>query len=603
MSDPGDDPGQRPVPLELVIGGRDLTEPRLSPDGRTVAFVQRWGGSSAIAVVPASGGPERLLTSSPDPAPGRGMGGGCFDWLVNSSGVVYAAADGELWVQPIGGAPVQLTALERSCRAPACSSDGAFVAVTIDEAEVALVDLASRLVTRLDDGSDDFCFDPVFAPDSTSVTWQAWNPPGMPWDASHQVTATLPTSADTRELSVTRLADAAIQQARFMPDGTSLRVDDTTGWANVAIAGRPIREHAEHASPTWGMGQRSFVSSPDGSRVAFARNEGGFGRLCVLDVRRDDAGGVAFGEVRDVGRGVHGQLSWVGQQLVALRSGARTPTQVVRYTTDEWDRTELAVGPAAGWESYDLPEPELMTIEHDNTTLHARRYAAHRGRMLCWVHGGPTDQWQVDFRPRIAYWWSRGWDILVVDPRGSTGHGREYQRALNGCWGRTDVADTAALVAEAHRRGWTEPQATVVIGGSSGGLTALGMLANHSDLVAGGVASYPVSDLIALAQATHRFEAHYTESLVGPVGDVERYRDLSPITKAGSIAGPLLVFHGTDDPVVPIGQSRLLVDRIRAGGGEVELVVYEGEGHGVRDPVNQRDEYVRTERFLDAVVG
>ena len=235
--------------------------------------------------------------------------------------------------------------------------------------------------------------------------------------------------------------------------------------------------------------------------------------------------------------------------------------------------------------------------------LHARRFVAGQGRLLCWVHGGPTDQWQVDFRPRIAYWWSRGWDVLVVDPRGSTGHGREYQRALNGGWGRYDVDDTATLIRHAHDEGWATAHRTVVMGGSSGGLTVLGLLADHPDLVAGAVASYPVSDLADLASATHRFEAHYTDTLVGAPDDPDTARrmiELSPLHRAGRIAGPLLLFHGSDDPVVPASQSELLAERIRVGGGEVEYVVYEGEGHGFRDPVNQRDEYARIERFLDS---
>ena len=154
---------------------------------------------------------------------------------------------------------------------------------------------------------------------------------------------------------------------------------------------------------------------------------------------------------------MHGQVSWAGDSIVALRSGARTPTQIVALRRDgRTNARVLAVGPAAGWDALDLPEPELVAVEHDGTILHARRYADGSGRLLVWVHGGPTDQWQVDFRPRLAYWWSRGWDVLVVDPRGSTGHGRAYQRALNGEWGRLDVDDTAALVAAAHARGWAD---------------------------------------------------------------------------------------------------------------------------------------------------
>ena len=227
--------------------------------------------------------------------------------------------------------------------------------------------------------------------------------------------------------------------------------------------------------------------------------------------------------------------------------------------------------------------------------------------MLVWVHGGPTDQWQVDWRPRITYWWSRGWDVLVVDPRGTTGHGRAYQQALHGGWGRLDVADTADLIRHAHDAGWASPTSTVVLGGSSGGLTVLGVLADHPDLVAGGVASYPVSDLEALTDATHRFEAHYTDSLVAPNDGSPRseaaFAALSPVHRADRITAPVLLMHGSDDPVVPIEQSETLAERIRGSGGDVDFVVYDGEGHGFRQPDNIDDEYARTAAFLDRVTG
>ncbi len=575
-----------PIPHALVAAGRELTEPRLSPDGERVAFVQRSSGVASINVVPVGGGPERILTTTPSPAPGRGLGGGCFDWLVDG-GVVYVADDGELWVQPLDAGPWRLTTWGRACRAPNVAPNGEFVVCAVDEAEVWAAPLGGGPPRRLDDGGDGFCFDPVVAPGSTAVAWQAWSAPSMPWDDAAVVTAGLETGAVGRW----RPPAAAVQQPRFLPDGTGLCVHDAAGWLNVAVGRDPVAPaEFEQAGPTWGMGQRSYAAAPDGRRIAFTRNERGFGRLCVVEVDT--------GVVSDIARGVHGQLSWRGGSLVALRAGARTPTQIVRYAEPGFERTVLAVGPAVQWDGLDVPEPELVQVEHEGVTLHARRHVAGEGRMLCWVHGGPTDQWPVDFRPRIAYWWSRGWDVLVVDPRGSTGHGRAYQRALNGAWGRLDVDDTAALLAAAHRAGWARPATTVIAGGSSGGLTVLGVMADHPGLVAGGVASYPVSDLIELTRTTHRFEAHYTETLVGPAEDVARHASLSPIGRAGRISSPLLLFHGSDDPVVPVAQSEALVERIRGGGGDVEFVVYEGEGHGFRDPANQRDEYSRTERFL-----
>ncbi len=86
------------IPLELVLSGRELTEPKLSPDGERIAFVERWRSASAILVVDIEAcEPARALSFGPDPAPGRGMGGGCYSWLTDSTGVVYAAVDGELW--------------------------------------------------------------------------------------------------------------------------------------------------------------------------------------------------------------------------------------------------------------------------------------------------------------------------------------------------------------------------------------------------------------------------------------------------------------------------------------------------------------------------
>ena len=589
------------ISLELVLSGRDLTEPRLSPDGTRVGFVHRSGATTAISVVGLDPQVvERVVTFGTDPAPGRGLGGGCWDWLANSTGVVYVGSDGELW-EVDGVSRRQLTTHERACRAPTLSDDGSLVVYAVDDAEIWSSDLATGRARRLDDGRHEFCFDPAIAPDASTVSWIGWSPPSMPWDAAERVDARL-VAGDVAEISVSGPDGAAVQQARFAADGTPMSVHDGRGWLNVVVGDRvPAPEPVEQAGPTWGMGQRSYAVAQDGS-VVLARNVAGFGALSIVD---------ADGERRDLDAdflGFHGQLTSVGDRVCALRSGPTCPPEVV--VIDTADQTAaprvVAVSGVAGWADVELPEPRAVTVAGPGGPLHARCHpaASPSNGLLCWVHGGPTDQWTTAFRPRVAYWCSRGWDVLVVDPRGTTGHGRAYQRALNGAWGRLDVDDTAALLEHAHAEGWATPETTVVIGGSSGGLTALGILADRPDLVAGGIASYPVSDLRALAEVTHRFEAHYTDTLVGPrdePGSSRRFDELSPLYRAERIRGPLLLFHGSDDPVVPITQSDDLVARIREGGGDVEYVVYDGEGHGFRDPMNVRDEYERMQQFLGAI--
>lgn len=588
----------RVIPPARCIAGRELTEPRLSPDGTTVAFVASTPAGAAVQLVPVAGGPERQLTADPAPRAGRGLGGGCFDWLPDATGLVYAAADGALWQQPVADAapPRRLTDPDpaRPPMAPAASPDGSRVAFAVDLAEIHTVDLGTGERTRLDDAAFEFVNDPCWSP-SGSVAWQAWSPPHMPWDESAVVTWA---GSGSGGVSVEQVPLVQQQQPRFASDGVLLRVRDDTGMANVWRGAQPLWEEPfEHAGPTWGPGQRSFASSPDGKFVAFARNERGFGRLCVVAA---DGSGV----VTEVARGVHGQLSWVGSSLAALRTGARTPTQVVAYDTATWARTPLAVGPLAGWEGAEaLVEPEAVELVTDATVLHARLYRAPGtgARLICWVHGGPTDQWQVTFMPRLAHWISRGYSILVPDHRGSTGHGRAYTQALRGRWGELDVADTAALVRHVQERGGAAPESTVLFGSSAGGLTVLGVAARHPGLASCAVVAYPVSDLISLDEATHRFEAHYTSTLVGarPAADA-LYRERSPLSYADRLVDvPLLVLHGDADPVVPVEQSRALVERVLDAGGTATLHVYEGEGHGLRVRANQLDEYERVGAFVD----
>jgi dipeptidyl aminopeptidase/acylaminoacyl peptidase len=175
---------------------------------------------------------------------------------------------------------------------------------------------------------------------------------------------------------------------------------------------------------------------------------------------------------------------------------------------------------------------------------------------------------------------------------------------LRGRWGELDVSDTVDVITHAHSHGWGSPSHTAIVGSSAGGFTALGVIAARPGLVAAGIVAYPVTDLFDLAERSHRFEQHYTDSLVGPLPDAAPlYHDRSPINFVDRLTTtPLLVMHGDADPVVPVEQSRAFVERCRGGGGEVEFVVYEGEGHGFRKPENQLDEYRRMQGFLATFV-
>lgn len=600
------------ITAAMLAAGRDLSDPRLSPDGERVAFVSSAGGRNAIVLVPAGGGPERRLTSEPEPSSGRLTSGAVLDWLPDGSALVYAARDGNLWVQPVTGGPAgRITDQPKGAgaNAPAVSPDGTCVAYVVDDRHVAVASLESHgpWPVRISAADAEFSFDPSWSADAQFVAWHAWRPPHMAWDESSWVVAGADGSGPVAEYGGDGLA---VSQPRFSPVGSDLAfVADRTGFANVWLFGpdrdveRPlVDEPFEHAGPSWGQGQRSVAWSPDGTALAFTRNEGGFGRLCVVDV--------ATRTVREVAKAVHGGLSWRGARLAALRSGGTTPTQLVTYDAGThgegtWARTVLAIGPVAGYEPH-LVEPTPVTWPGDDgADVHGRLYrptaadGAVPGPLLVWVHGGPTDQTAVSFNARLAFWLSRGWSVLFPDHRGSTGWGRAYTQALTGRWGELDSADVAAAVRVAVDRGWGRADSVVAMGGSAGGLTVLNLLAHHDVPLAAGVVLYPVTDLRALDEATHRFEAHYTGILVGPwPAAAATYRARSPLFHADGITAPLLVLHGDADPVVAVGQSEALVAALRARGRDVTFHVYPGEGHGWGNPSVTADELARTEAFL-----
>lgn len=540
---------------------RTIADPRLSGDGSRVAFVVRDAGGTRLATVGVDGGGERSIAADPAPEVPHSTGGGVIGWAGDE--LVYVASDGTVRthsgrvIVPWGG-----------CANVAVSPDGRRVAFVFDERDVGVVPVdASTWPVRVSSAGNDFALDPTWSPDGGRVAWHEWDDPSMPWDASRVV--------DDTGAVVAR--GGAVTQPRYGPDGTLGHLTDRGGWLNLWCHG----ERAEHGLPAWGPGVRTWAWSPAGDRIAFVRNEGGFGRLCVLER--------ATGAVEEVGKGWHHGLDWRGRHLVALRTGARTPPELVAYDDGTWQRGVLARSDAAGeWDDGNLVEPQVVSWPG----AHGRVYAPARDRpLLLWVHGGPTDQLRVEFNPMVAWLVEQGWAVLAVDHRGSTGWGRQFQQAMNGQWGVVDVDDCAAGVRAALDEGWCDGRPAVAMGASAGGFTVLHLLARHPDLFAAGIARYPVGDLLDLDARTHRFEKHYNATLVGPV---ELRRERSPIAFADRIARPVLLLHGDADRVVPVDQSRALAERMP----DVQLHVYGGEGHGWRQQATIDDERARITSFL-----
>jgi dipeptidyl aminopeptidase/acylaminoacyl peptidase len=198
------------------------------------------------------------------------------------------------------------------------------------------------------------------------------------------------------------------------------------------------------------------------------------------------------------------------------------------------------------------------------------------------IHGGPTTAARPWFSLAYQFWTSRGFAIVDVDYRGSTGYGTAYRNLLDGEWGVADVEDCIAAATHLADAGLVDRERMVIRGGSAGGFTVLSALV-QGDVFAAGASFFGIADLTILAADTHKFEARYLDRLVGPWPDArELYDERSPINHLDRFDTPLIVFQGLDDRVVPPNQSEMVVAALRAKGIECEYHAYEGEGHGFR---------------------
>lgn len=197
-------------------------------------------------------------------------------------------------------------------------------------------------------------------------------------------------------------------------------------------------------------------------------------------------------------------------------------------------------------------------------------------------HGGPTAFATAGFSLGIQFWTSRGFAVLDVNYSGSSGYGRAYRDRLRGEWGVLDVADCIAGARALAVAGRVDGARLAIRGGSAGGYTTLRALTT-SDVFAAGCSRYGIGDLAALASDTHKFEARYLDGLVGPWPEAaDLYAERSPINHVDALNCPMLILQGADDAVVPPNQAETMAAAVAAKGLDVELIVFQGEGHGFR---------------------
>jgi dipeptidyl aminopeptidase/acylaminoacyl peptidase len=227
--------------------------------------------------------------------------------------------------------------------------------------------------------------------------------------------------------------------------------------------------------------------------------------------------------------------------------------------------------------------------------------------LLVHPHGGPWHRDSWGFDPEVQFLANRGYAILQMNFRGSTGYGRRFFEASFGQWGLAMQDDITAGVQWVIGEGFADPRRIAIYGGSYGGYAALSGLTQTPALFACGISYVGVSNLFTWIAAIPPYWTPYLEMMYEMVGhperDEDRFRRTSPFYQADRIRVPLLVAQGANDPRVRKEESDQIVEALRKRGLEVEYLVKDDEGHGFRNEENQFEFYRTLERFLERHLG
>jgi dipeptidyl aminopeptidase/acylaminoacyl peptidase len=590
----------------VAAGGRRLASATLAGDGAVWWGEGRpaEGGRVVLMRRPRGGVPEEVTPGGFNVRTRvHEYGGGA--WTLADADVVLFVnfADQRLYAQRLGEGPVAITAepeTETGLRyADMRVCPDGLTAVCVrevhgeEEAENQIVSLAldgSAEPAVLASGRDFYSF-PRVSPDGAWLAWTCWDHPNMPWDGTELWLAPLDDSADAT------LVAGGPEESVFQPEWDSRGrlhfVSDREGWWNLyrdegEIVLQLTAEEAELGHAQWLFGGATYAFLDDGS-IACVRCERGEERLFLLEpgaerLRDLELPYTSFG---------FPSLSSHGTTVAFAAASPVRETAVVLFDVarDEAEEVRSAAEQPIDGGCVSIPRPvEFPTSGGE--TAHGFYYPptndefeAPEGELpplIVQSHGGPTSHSAPALDREFLFWTSRGFAVVDVNYRGSSGYGRPYRQRLRGEWGVIDTEDCIAATRHLADSGEADRARLAIRGGSAGGYATLCALVFHDEF-ATGASYYGVADAETLATDTHKFESRYLERLIGRYPEEkELYRERSPINFVERLRVPVILFQGLEDEVVPPSQAETMVAALERNGIPHAYLAFAEEAHGFR---------------------
>ena len=583
-------------PKQLTRGSGSDSRPRWSPDGRSLAFISTRSGTSQIWRIPVEGGEARQVTDIP-----TGAGGHVWsrrgNLLLFTSRVFPECKDSKCNEEKLTAKKenkVQASLFDRLLfRHWDHWREGRYTHLWVSSAEGgAARDLtpgAFDSPTWSLGGMDGY----DISPDGKEVCFTSNREAMTAVSTNNELYVVPSTGGEPRKISASPGSDTA---PRYSPDGGRIAYlsqqrggfesdrerlmiyDRSTGKTREIKTGLDI-------SPS------SFVWAPDGKAVYFTAQVRG--RVPIFRLALDTGGAKQI-----VSGATHGSLrvSADGRTLVFTRQSLNRPSQIFRARADGTQVSELTRLNQTLLEELEMNLAEdFEAVSTDGAAIHGfllkppgfdprKKYPA-----LVMIHGGPQGAWLDSFHYRwnAQMFASRGYVVLLPNPRGSTGYGLAFMEAISGDWGGQCYRDLMAATDALEKLPYVDKSRIGAGGGSFGGYM-VNWIAGHTDRFRTLMSHAGVYDHRSMYGSTEELWFPEWEFRGVPWENSELFEKWSPSNHVQRARTPVLIVHGEGDYRVPINQSFQFFTALQRRGVPSRLLYYPDEGHWVLKPQNSR---------------
>lgn len=494
-------------------------------------------------------------------------------------------------------------------------------------------------------GDADFYSNLVVSPNANYVAWVQWNHPNMPWDECELWIAELSLENGVTEFSNALHVDlaqgASICQLIFSnndrlffsvdyPSGSAggncnaceaywnvhcydLAADEITRVTDLSLEfGYPHWVYGDHRIVRLSDSQLLAVGSAPEKDQLFLIDTDSLS-VCMVNSTGKNSGSIQH--LSSDGEGAFVAVQLYTDQNPVLIEGTLLADQIspqLQYRKRLSDNTETATVSVAqhlrfntrdGASAYGFFYPPI-----NSSNQHCDEPSG-KPPLIVMVHGGPTARAYGDFDIQKQFWTSRGFALLDVNHRGSSGYGRDYRDALYQGWGELDASDIIDGIEMLISEGRVDRNRVCIRGKSAGGYAVLRALTEYPDHFKAGACYYGIGNLVTLAEVTHKFEKYYTDRLIGETYSSEsaniessRFWQRSPIHKMANVKSAMIIFQGLMDKVVPPSVAREVINVLGKADVDHVYVEYADEGHGFRQVSNNIDAWGKELEFYQRVL-